>query len=64
MAVEVYFALVAKVHGACDAGEERVVAPDADVFARHNLRAALTDDYLADRDFLPVSAFDAEILRI
>jgi len=44
--------------------EERVIFADTDVFAGHDLGAALANDDLANAYFLSVTAFDAEVLRI
>ena len=41
-----------------------MVLPNPDVLACHDLSAALTDDDVADAYFLPIAAFDSEVLRI
>lgn len=64
VAVEIDFAGAAEAYGTGDAREERVVYAHADVFARHYFGAALANDDLARRDFLPIGTLDAEVLRV
>ncbi len=63
-AVEITLALRGEFNEACDFREEGVVAADADVFASHDLRAALADDDFADRDGSTIRALNAEVFRI
>ena len=49
---------------AIDQREERVILADADIFAGHDSSTALANDDLAGRNFLSISALNAEILRI
>ncbi len=44
--------------------KQGVIATDADVLACHNSSAALSNDDLADTDFLTIATLNAEILRI
>src|SRR5258708_30232797 len=55
---------VAKFDVAIDQGEQRVVAPNADIDARLDLRAALAHDNAAGGDELAVKALDAEHLGL
>lgn len=62
--VKIRFALGAEMYGTCCTCKESVVYADTDILARHDSRAPLTYDYLADADLLAVCALNAEVLRI
>src|SRR3712207_5181439 len=53
-----------ELHLSHDHAEDRVVAAEADVLARMELRAALADDDLARRHELAVKPLDAQHLRV
>jgi len=55
-------AFAIETDGAVHEGEDGVVAAEADVLARHKLRAALTDDDVAGDDRLAAVNFNAEAL--
>jgi len=58
LAVEMRLHFRRELYGAVFAGEKRVVVRAKDVSARRILRAALTDDDLADGDLLAVLKLD------